>query len=150
MLALVHVQRDERRERYQDILRLLKEISDLQRDPSGTRETHVELVMCCYHLNQLAKEKIMQKLLFVLSKGFEKAGGATRAMQFAAIAAEQGHHVEVFLIDDAIHWAQVGMAEGIRSTTGEHLKDMLDKLVAHKMPHSRLQGLRGQAAHFTG
>jgi sulfur relay (sulfurtransferase) complex TusBCD TusD component (DsrE family) len=76
----------------------------------------------------------MQKLLFVLSKGFEKAGGATRAMQFAAIAAEQGHPVEVFLIDDAIHWAQVGMAEGIRSTTGEHLKDMLDKLIAHQCP----------------
>jgi sulfur relay (sulfurtransferase) complex TusBCD TusD component (DsrE family) len=76
----------------------------------------------------------MQKFLFMLSKGFEKAGGATRAMQFAAIAAEQGHHVEIFLIDDAIHWAQMGMAEGIRSTTGEHMKDMLDKLVAQKCP----------------
>ncbi len=74
----------------------------------------------------------MQKLLFILSKGFEKAGGATRAMQFAAVAAEQGHHVEIFLIDDAIHWAQMGMAEGIRSTTGEHMKDMLDKLVVQK------------------
>jgi sulfur relay (sulfurtransferase) complex TusBCD TusD component (DsrE family) len=76
----------------------------------------------------------MPKLLFVISKGFEKAGGATRAMQFAAIAAEQGHHVEVFLIDDAIHWAQVGMAEGIRSTTGEHMKHMLDKLVSRQCP----------------
>jgi sulfur relay (sulfurtransferase) complex TusBCD TusD component (DsrE family) len=73
----------------------------------------------------------MQKLLFLLSKGFEKAGGATRAMQFAAIAAEQGNKVEIFLIDDAIHWAQMGMAEGIRSTTGEHMKDMLDKLIAN-------------------
>lgn len=76
----------------------------------------------------------MQKLLFVISKGFEKAGGATRAMQFAAVAAEQGHHVDVFLIDDAIHWAQLGMAEGIRSTTGEHMKDMLDKLVLLQCP----------------
>ena len=76
----------------------------------------------------------MRKLLFILSKGFEKAGGATRAMQFAAIGAEQGHHVEIFLIDDAIHWAQMGMAEGIRSTTGEHMKDMLDKLVTQKCP----------------
>ena len=76
----------------------------------------------------------MQKLLFVISKGFEKAGGATRALQFAAIAAEQGHHVDVFLIDDAIHWAQVGMAEGIRSTTGEQMRDMLDKLVGRKCP----------------
>ncbi len=76
----------------------------------------------------------MQKLLFVISKGFEKAGGATRAMQFAAIAADQGHQVDVFLIDDAIHWAQIGMAEGIRSTTGEHMKDMLDKLISRKCP----------------
>lgn len=76
----------------------------------------------------------MPKMLFVISKGFEKAGGATRAMQFAAIAAEQGHHVEVFLIDDAIHWAQVGMAEGIRSTTGEHMKDMIDKLIDRNCP----------------
>lgn len=76
----------------------------------------------------------MQNLLFVISKGFEKAGGATRAMQFAAIAADQGHPVEVFLIDDAIHWAQIGMAEGIRSTTGEHMKDMLEKLIARQCP----------------
>lgn len=76
----------------------------------------------------------MQKLLFVLSKGLEKAGGATRAIQFAAIAAEKGHHVEVFLIDDAIHWAQLGMAEGIRSSTGEHMKDLLAQLVELKAP----------------
>ena len=73
----------------------------------------------------------MQKLLFVISKGFEKAGNATRAMQFAALAAEQqGKDVQVALIDDAIHWAQLGMAEGIRTTTGEDMKDMLDKLIA--------------------
>ena len=75
-----------------------------------------------------------QKLLFVLSKGFEKSGGATRAVQFAAIAAQEGHHVEVFLIDDAIHWAQLGMAEGIRSSTGEHMRDLLDQLISCKTP----------------
>jgi len=75
-----------------------------------------------------------QNLLFVMSKGFEKSGGATRAMQFAAMAAEQGHHVDVFLIDDAVHWAQLGMAEGIRSSTGEHMKDLLDKLIVLKAP----------------
>lgn len=70
----------------------------------------------------------MQKMLFVISKGFETSGGATRAMQFAAIASQENYHVEVFLIDDAIHWAQIGMAQGIRSTTGEHMKDLLDEL----------------------
>lgn len=76
----------------------------------------------------------MQKYLFVISKGFEKSGGAVRAMQFATIAAERDLHVEVFLIDDAIHWAQLGMAEGIRSSTGEHMKELLDKLIVHRTP----------------
>jgi sulfur relay (sulfurtransferase) complex TusBCD TusD component (DsrE family) len=76
----------------------------------------------------------MQKLLFILSKGFEKSGGATRAVQLAAIAAEHGAEVELFLIDDAIHWAQLGMAEGIRSSTGEHMKDLLDTLSGTNSP----------------
>ena len=76
----------------------------------------------------------MEKFLFVISKGFEKSGAATRAIQFASIAAEKGHRVEVFLIDDAVHWAQLGMAEGIRSSTGEHMKDLLDKLIENKTP----------------
>lgn len=76
----------------------------------------------------------MEKFLFVISKGFEKSGGATRSMQFAALASEKGLDVEVFLIDDAIHWAQLGMAEGIRSTTGEHMKDLVDQLVKSNTP----------------
>jgi predicted peroxiredoxin len=71
----------------------------------------------------------MQKLLFIISRGFENSGRAVRSVQFAALAAEQGTPVELFLIDDAIHWAQLGMAEGIRSSTGEHMKDELDKLI---------------------
>ena len=74
------------------------------------------------------------KLLFVISKGLEKSGGATRALQFAGIAAEKGHSVEVFFIDEAVHWAQVGMAEGIRASTGEAMKDFLNKLINKKSP----------------
>jgi uncharacterized protein involved in oxidation of intracellular sulfur len=76
----------------------------------------------------------MEKFLFVMSKGFEKAGDATRALQFAALAAEMGKPVEIFLIDDAIHWAQIGMAQGIRSSTGEHMKDLLEKIISRKTP----------------
>ena len=74
------------------------------------------------------------KYLWILSKGFEKSGSATRALQLAALAAEKGAEVEVFLIDDAIHWAQLGMAEGIRSSTGEHMKDLLDNMMKHHCP----------------
>ena len=72
------------------------------------------------------------KLLFIITKGLEKSSSAMRAIQIAALTAEQGNHVEVFLIDEAVHWAQVGMAEGIRASTGEAMKDFLDKLIIHK------------------
>ncbi|MBW1953010.1 MAG: DsrE family protein, partial [Deltaproteobacteria bacterium] len=51
------------------------------------------------------------KLLFVLTKGLGEAGAATRAVQFASIAADKGHYVEIFLVDEAVHWAHLGIAE---------------------------------------
>ena len=74
----------------------------------------------------------MSKSLFIISKGLEKSNSATRALQFASIAAEKGHQVEVFLIDEAVHWAQIGMADGIVSSTGDAMKDFLDRLVARQ------------------
>jgi predicted peroxiredoxin len=71
----------------------------------------------------------MSKMLFIISNGFEKAGRATRAFQFAKVAKEKGHEVKVFLIDDAVHWAQLGMAEGARAVTGEEMKPLMDFLV---------------------
>ncbi|OPX37042.1 MAG: hypothetical protein B1H13_13540 [Desulfobacteraceae bacterium 4484_190.3] len=67
----------------------------------------------------------MRKFLFVISNGFEKAGRATRAFQFAQVACEKGHDVKVFLVDDAIHWAQFGMAEGVKASTGEEMKPFI-------------------------
>jgi sulfur relay (sulfurtransferase) complex TusBCD TusD component (DsrE family) len=71
------------------------------------------------------------KMLFVISKGLEKSGGATCALQFASIAAERGRHVEVFLIDEAVHWAQVGMA-GDPGLHREAMKEVLDKLILYQ------------------
>jgi uncharacterized protein involved in oxidation of intracellular sulfur len=68
-------------------------------------------------------------MLYIISNGFEKVGRATRAFQFAKIAKEKGHEVKVFLIDDAIHWAQLGMAEGGRASTGEEMKPFIDFLL---------------------
>jgi len=39
--------------------------------------------------------------------------------------------VKVFLIDDAIHWAQLGMAEGVRASTGEEMKPFIDHLMGN-------------------
>jgi predicted peroxiredoxin len=63
------------------------------------------------------------KLLFIITKGLEKAGSAIRALQIAALSAEQGSQVEVFLIDEAVNWAR-----GIRGAYGESLHDYMDML----------------------
>lgn len=73
----------------------------------------------------------MSKFLFIITQGFEKAGRATRAFQFAKVAREKGNDVKVFLVDDAIHWAQLGMAEGIRAATGEEMKPFINYLLQH-------------------
>ena len=74
----------------------------------------------------------MDKMLFIISKGFEKAGSATRAFQFAKIAREKGHQVKVFLVDDAISWAQFGMAESAKAITGEEMKPLIDYLLKNE------------------
>ena len=71
----------------------------------------------------------MSKMLFIISNGFEKAGRATRAFQFAKVAKEKHHDVKVFLIDDAVHWAQLGMAESARASTGEEMKPLIHYLL---------------------
>ncbi len=69
------------------------------------------------------------KFLFVITKGLEKAGSAIRAIQIAAMTADQGNHVEIFLLDEAVHWAQ-----GIRAANGESLKDYTDMLKSSEHP----------------
>ncbi len=68
-------------------------------------------------------EEKQMKLLFLITKGLEKSGSAIRALQFAALAAQQGNEVEVFLIDEAVHWAQ-----GIKAAYGECLCDYISML----------------------
>lgn len=69
------------------------------------------------------------KLLFIISKGLEKSGSAIRALQFAALAAQQRNHVEVFLIDEAVHGAQ-----GIKAAYGECLADYTEVLNCRTRP----------------
>ena len=62
------------------------------------------------------------KILFIITKGLEKAGIAIRAMQIAALAAERGNHMEIILMDEAVYWARGIKAEG------KSLRDYLDML----------------------
>jgi uncharacterized protein involved in oxidation of intracellular sulfur len=69
------------------------------------------------------------KLLFIITKGLEKSGSAIRALQIAALTAEQGNHVEIFLLDEAVQWAK-----GIKAANGEGLSDYLEMLQSRAHP----------------
>ena len=63
----------------------------------------------------------MKKFLFVLSRGPEDSTRSVRCFQFAKIAAEKGHDTTVFLVDDAVYLANLGMAERVKCPTGDEL-----------------------------
>jgi len=76
----------------------------------------------------------MAKFLFVLSRGLEDPTRVTRALQFAKLAVDEGHETSVFLVDDAVVAAKVGMLDNVKSPTGDDAKSYLDALVAAGTP----------------
>jgi len=76
----------------------------------------------------------MARFLFVLTRGMEDPTRATRCFQFAKVAKEEGHEVEIFLTDDAVVLGKVGIAETVKSPTGDELKSYLDYIVKEKVP----------------
>jgi len=75
-----------------------------------------------------AGELSIRKFLFVLSRGPQDPTRAVRCFQFAKIAAEKGHEVTVFLVDDAVYFANLGMAERVKCPTGDELLPYLKVL----------------------
>ena len=73
----------------------------------------------------------MAKMLFMITNGFEKAGRAARAFQFAKVACEKGNEVKVFLLEDGIQWGRPGMADEVRTSTGDAMKPFIDYLLGH-------------------
>ena len=72
----------------------------------------------------------MARFLFVVSRGPEEATQAVRALFLAKIAVNKGHDVTVFLLDDAVYWTNLGMAEKVRIPTGDALIDQITELQA--------------------
>ncbi|WP_243438893.1 DsrE family protein [Fundidesulfovibrio soli] len=70
----------------------------------------------------------MSKFLFVLSRGPEDSTRAVRAMFLAKVAAGKGHDVTVFLLDEAVYWSNLGMAERVRIPTGDAMIDQIREL----------------------
>ena len=76
----------------------------------------------------------MEKFLFVLSHGLEDPTRATRAFQLAKVAKEKGHEVNIFLVDDAVAYAVLGLADNVKAPTGDEAKPYIDYLVENKVP----------------
>lgn len=63
----------------------------------------------------------MSKFLFVLTRGPEDPTRAVRCFQFAKIAADKGHEVTVFLVDDAVSFTNLSLTERVKAPTGDEL-----------------------------
>ena len=74
----------------------------------------------------------MANFLFVLSKDDNE--NATRCFQFARIAHEKGHGVNLFLVDGGVMWADSGRDMTIHTLTGDCPNDYLPYLVEHEVP----------------
>jgi len=74
----------------------------------------------------------MANFMFVL--GANDNTKATRCFQFAKIAAEKGHGVNVFLVDDGVMWADSTRDFKTATQTGDCPDDYLPFLVEHEIP----------------
>lgn len=75
----------------------------------------------------------LEKFLFVLSRGLEDPVRATRAFQLAKVAKEKGHEVNIFLVDDAVAYAILGLADSVMAPTGDNAKQYIDYLIEKKV-----------------
>lgn len=74
----------------------------------------------------------MAKYLFLLGKEDNEA--ATRCFQFAKVARDKGHEVEMFLVDGGVMWADKNRDLSQKTTTGDSPGDYLPTLVDQEVP----------------
>ncbi len=74
----------------------------------------------------------MADFLFVLSQ--DSVDKATRCFQFAKIAHEKGHKVNIFFIDDGVRWADSSRDLTVQTGTGDAPNDYLSYLVENEVP----------------
>ncbi len=63
----------------------------------------------------------MASFLFVLSRGPEDVTRATRCLHLAKVAADKGHKVSVFLVDEGVYLSNLALAERMKAPTGDEL-----------------------------
>lgn len=69
------------------------------------------------------------KLFFIITCGPENPVKATRAMQFAKIAAANGSLAGILLVDDAVYITNSQISDNIIAPTGDHLSDHLSYII---------------------
>lgn len=74
----------------------------------------------------------MANMLFLLGQDDNEA--ATRCFQFAKVARDKGHHVEMFLIDGGVMWADKSRDLSVKTITGDCPGDYLPFLVENDVP----------------
>lgn len=74
----------------------------------------------------------MANFLFILSE--DNNDKATRCFQFAKIAYEKAHHVNLFFIDDGVLWANIKRDLNAKTPAGDCPNDYLPFLVENEIP----------------
>ena len=73
-------------------------------------------------------------VVIILSCGTDNPNRATRAIFLAMVAHQEGKQVTLFLLDEAVYLARKGVADHLRSATGDAADDHLAYLEAHEVP----------------
>jgi sulfur relay (sulfurtransferase) complex TusBCD TusD component (DsrE family) len=76
----------------------------------------------------------MAKFLFVLGAGLSNSNSPTRCLQFAQVAHQEGHEVNIFLIDEGVVFARRGMTENVVAPTGEEMDTAMQYVLKEKIP----------------
>lgn len=76
----------------------------------------------------------MSKFLFVLGTGHYNANSPTRCLQFVQVAHQQGHEVNLFLIDEGVVWAREGATENSITPSGEEADVAMQYIIENKIP----------------
>ena len=74
------------------------------------------------------------QVVITLACGTDNPNRATRAIFLAMVAHQEGKQVTLFLLDEAVYLARKGVADHLRSATGDSADDHLAYLEAHEVP----------------
>lgn len=78
--------------------------------------------------------RTVQKFVFVLTRGLDDPTRATRGLQLAKAAKEQGHEVALFMTDDAVPLAKKGLIDNVVAPTGDEASGHLFYLIDNNVP----------------